>query len=201
MSLIIGIGGGSGSGKTTLANEFESEITILHQDDFFKNGEKFPQYNGFKNMEHPSCLNLDLFYESLDNLKNGNLIEIPIFDLEKSVQIGSKIIEPTSAIIVEGFNLYLTPKLRSLYDVSFFLRTNFETQYERRKLRDFKLDRKYFDNVMVPMYRLNISPTIGFCDYILDGEKDKENIKKEFTQYLESYLTNNDLENLMELFN
>ena len=74
--LVIGIAGGTGSGKTTLMKnliaEFQSDVTILSHDNYYKRHDELTYEERCKlNYDEPAALETDLMAYHLDQLRHG----------------------------------------------------------------------------------------------------------------------------------
>ena len=83
--LIIGIAGGSGSGKTTVAKRIieglpEESISIIPQDAYYKDSSHLPPEERKNiNFDHPSSIEFDLLVKHIDQLLQGNAIQMPVY--------------------------------------------------------------------------------------------------------------------------
>ncbi|MCX8012845.1 MAG: uridine kinase, partial [Rectinema sp.] len=82
---IIGISGGSGSGKTTIVrkiSEMVSDFVFLPQDNYYKSAEFISNRNitAF-NFDHPDAFDNELLIQHLTSLKQGQSIDMPVYDL------------------------------------------------------------------------------------------------------------------------
>ncbi|MBT4841736.1 MAG: uridine kinase, partial [Anaerolineae bacterium] len=84
--LVIGIAGGSGSGKTTVAQEIlnrvgAARIAFLQHDAYYKDLSGLPPTQKVAvNFDHPNSLETNLLIQHITKLKNGEQVQIPIYD-------------------------------------------------------------------------------------------------------------------------
>ena len=106
--LVIGIAGGTGSGKTTLMKNlikaFENDVTILSHDNYYKRHDELTYEERCKlNYDEPAALETDLMARHLDQLRQGNAIDCPVYDFTVHNRSDETVrIVPKRVIIVEG---------------------------------------------------------------------------------------------------
>ena len=110
--LVIGIAGGSGSGKTTLMKNiiqrFEGQITVLSHDNYYKRHDELEYEERCKlNYDEPAALETDLMARQLDQLRQGQAIDCPVYDFTVHNRSDETIrILPQKVIIVEGILIF-----------------------------------------------------------------------------------------------
>ncbi|MBD3300042.1 MAG: CYTH domain-containing protein [Candidatus Moranbacteria bacterium] len=145
--VMVGICGGSASGKTTLAQRikdiFNGDAMIFSMDDYFK-GKDFMQSKeakekGIVYFDHPEALDIDLFNQHFEALKQGKSVKRPIYDMNYKVQkrVGYKKVKPRKIIIVEGI-FALSDYFSLDYDVKVFVHTDKHGRVIRRLYRNLK---------------------------------------------------------------
>ncbi len=184
--LIIGICGGTGSGKTTVVNKIleilpADHVVILSQDSYYKDNSHIPvEERKSINFDHPDSIEFDLLYDHINQLKQGNDIQKPIYsyitctrDL-KTIPVSSK-----DVIIIEGILLFSDERIRNICNVKIFV----DAPSDERLLRIIKRDivergrpveqtlERYLETVR-PMHEQFIEPTKRYADLIvpLGGE-------------------------------
>lgn len=184
--LIIGICGGTGSGKTTVVNKIldmlpANQVAILSQDSYYKDNSTISiEERKHINFDHPNSIEFDLLLNQINELKNGNNIEMPIYSYitctrsSETIQIQSK-----EVILIEGILLFSDERIRNICNVKVFV----DAPPDERLLRVLKRDiiergrnvqqtlDRYIDTVK-PMHEQFIEPTKRFADIIvpLGGE-------------------------------
>ncbi|HPM03383.1 MAG: uridine kinase [Candidatus Cloacimonetes bacterium] len=178
--VIIGIAGGSGSGKTTITKEinntFENKVSILMQDNYYKNFDKLSMEERAKiNFDHPNSFDINLFIEHIESLKNKIPIEMPIYDFKNHLRSHESImIQPTSIIIIEGILIFDNKKLRELMDIKIFVDTDADIRILRRIQRDIKERGRSLDSIIDqyletvrPMHIEFVEPSKRHADIIV----------------------------------
>ena len=170
--LVIGIAGGSGSGKTTLMNNivgrFEDNITVLSHDSYYKRHDDMTyEERCLLNYDEPAALETDLMVRHLDQLRNGQAIDCPVYDFtihNRSDEVTR--IEPRKVIIVEGILIFEDEDLRNLMDIRIFVDTDADIRLCRRVKRDVnKRGRslesvlKQYQETVKPMYEKYVEPS------------------------------------------
>ncbi len=184
--LIIGICGGTGSGKTTVVNKIldilpANHVAILSQDSYYKDNSHISiEERKNINFDHPNSIEFDLLLNQINELKNGNNIEMPVYSYitctrsSETIQIQSK-----EVILIEGILLFSDERIRNICNVKVFV----DAPPDERLLRVIKRDiiergrnvqqtlDRYIDTVK-PMHEQFIEPTKRFADLIvpLGGE-------------------------------
>ena len=83
---LIGLAGGTGSGKTTVANAIskrvgEERIAILSHDAYYRDFVDLPKdILDRQNFDHPDSLESELLVRHLKALKQGMVVETPIYE-------------------------------------------------------------------------------------------------------------------------
>jgi uridine kinase len=183
-SLVVEVAGGSASGKTSavaekLRESFGDEAMILSMDDYYK-GKAFmdaeKEKGNILNWDQPEALDMELFREHLRQLRNGQPINKPIYDIKTGERSGTELIDPKRIIIAEGL-FALNDALKSEGDMKVFVDIGTHGQILRRVLRDIERTRqkpadiiKYFSDVVQPMHEEHISGTKKNADVIIRNE-------------------------------
>jgi len=183
-NIVVEIAGGSASGKTSAVADmvkrvFGDEALILSADDYYR-GKTFMDSEAKKgnilNWDQPEALNLDLFQQHLAQLKSGQPIEKPIYDMRVSEPTSTEEVTPKKIIIVEGL-FALDEKLKDQGDVKAFVEIGTHVRIVRRLLRDIQRTwqkpadiLKYFSQVVEPMHEKYIESTKKNADLIIDNE-------------------------------
>ena len=185
---LVGLTGGSGSGKTTLANlVFQSigaDISILiHQDDYYKDQSHLPiETRHTLNYDHPYAFDNDLFSQQIQNLRQGNAVEQPIYDFTTHMRTKKTItVEAASIIILDGILLFHFDELRHLIDLKIYVDTDRGLCLSRRIKRDVRERGRteesvvsQYLNTVKPMYEKFVAPQKEYADMIISGSGDLE---------------------------
>ncbi len=187
-NIVVQIAGGSASGKTSavaqiIKESFETDSIILSADDYYK-GKTFMQSELEKgnelNWDQPEALNLELFKQHLVQLKTGQRIEKPIYDMKTSEPVGTEEVSPKKIIIVEGL-FALNEILGNLGDVKTFVDIGTHGRILRRLLRDISRTGqkpsdilRYFSEIVEPMHEKYIQNTKQNADFVIKNEYSPE---------------------------
>ena len=163
-SLVIGIAGGTGSGKTTVANVIlervgKEHISYLPHDAYYRElSDLPPDQKAAVNFDHPDSLETELMIEHIHKLKNGQSVELPIYDFSTHSRTGKTIrVDPQRVIIVEGILIFTEPELRKLFDVKLFVDTNADVRFIRRLQRDIS-ERGRTTEMVIHQYLTTVRP-------------------------------------------
>ncbi len=142
---VVGVAGGTGSGKTTLADIIldsigRDQIAYLPHDAYYRDQKDLPFEERAKvNYDHPDSLETELLIEHIHQLKNSQVVEMPVYDFtthsrdQKTVRV-----EPKPVILVEGILIFVEKELRHLFDMKIYVDTDADIRFIRRLTRDIK---------------------------------------------------------------
>ena len=128
--LVIGIAGGTGSGKTTLMKNiiqrFGDVVTVISHDNYYKRHDDLTyEERCLLNYDEPAAFETDLMTAHLDQLRQGNAIECPVYDFTVHNRSDETVtIVPKKVILVEGILIFADEALRSLMDIRIFVDTD-----------------------------------------------------------------------------
>jgi uridine kinase len=179
--LVIGIAGGSGSGKTTVAQEIlqrvgPERIAYIQHDSYYKDLSGLPPAQRAEvNFDHPNSLESGLLISHIEQLKNGQVIEVPIYDFSTHSRTDKTFkVTPHGVIIVEGILIFVEAALRTLFDVKLFVDTDADIRLIRRMQRDIS-ERgrtvesviKQYQSTVRPMHLEFVEPSKRYADVII----------------------------------
>ena len=178
---IIGIAGGSGSGKTSVVkkiiNSFPNEsVRVLSQDAYYKDNGILTQEEREKiNFDHPDSIEFPLLIKHLQELKSGNIIEMPTYSYITCTRQKDTIpIAPGKVIIVEGILIFTDPDFRDMLDLKVFVDTEADERIIRIIQRDVNergrgLDKsiQHYQKFVKPMHEIFIEPSKKYADIII----------------------------------
>ena len=179
--LVIGIAGGSGSGKTTVAQAIlqrvgPERISFLQHDAYYKDLSGLPPAQRIEvNFDHPNSLDSELLTQHIRDLRDGNPIEVPIYDFSHhSRTTKTYTVQARGVILVEGILIFAEPALRNLFDVKIYVDTDSDLRFIRRLQRDI-LERgrttesviKQYLNTVRPMHLEFVEPSKRYADIII----------------------------------
>ncbi len=180
---IIGITGGTGSGKTTVVNQIinelpTDEVCIISQDSYYHKTDNLSYEQRTKiNFDHPRAIDFDLLTAHLQLLKNGEIIEQPIYSFVAHNRTKDTVkTHPRKVIIIEGILIFNSKDLRDLCDIKIFVHADADERLIRRARRDIKERGRDIDevlnryqNTLKPMHQQFIEPTKNYADIIIPG--------------------------------
>ena len=178
---LIGIAGGTGSGKTTVANAIvkrvgEERIAILSHDSYYRDFVDLPKdILDRQNFDHPDSLESELLVRHLKALKQGMVVETPIYDFKVHCRAAeSRRVEPRKVILVDGILIFAEPELRKLFDVKIYVDTDADIRLIRRLKRDIAERGRSVESVVTqyestvrPMHMEFVEPSKRYADLII----------------------------------
>jgi len=179
--LVIGIAGGSGSGKTTVAQEIlqrvgPERIAFLQHDSYYKDISGLPPAQRVEvNFDHPNSLETELLIQHIASLRDGKIVEVPIYDFSTHSRTDQTFaVQPRRVILVEGILIFTEAKLRDMFDVKIFVDTDSDIRFIRRLERDItergrtteSVIRQYQTTVR-PMHMEFVEPSKRYADVII----------------------------------
>jgi len=172
--VVVKIAGGSASGKTSavaakVKEEFGDDALILSMDDYYR-GKTYMENqarNGIVlNWDQPEALNLELLQKHLEQLKRGETIQKPVYNMKISEADKVEEVKPKRVIIVEGL-FALNDIIKEQGDVKAFVDIGTHGRILRRLLRDIERTGqkpadilKYFSEVVEPMHEKYVQSSI-----------------------------------------
>ena len=140
---VIGITGGSGSGKSTLVRALvdllgEERVAVLCQDHYYRDLSHLElSLRALANFDHPDALDLDLLAAHAQELRSGEAVDRPVYDMPTHTRTGDTVrVEPRETILVEGTLLGAHPELASALHAMVFVDLEESKRLARRVRRD-----------------------------------------------------------------
>jgi uridine kinase len=178
---VIGIAGGTGSGKTTVAHAIvkrvgEERIAFLSHDAYYRDYDDLPKdILAGKNFDHPDSLETDLLVRHLRALRQGLVVEMPVYDFRVHRRAPeTRRVEPRKVILVDGILIYVEAELRKLFDVKIFVDTDADIRLIRRIKRDIAERGRSLESVVAqyestvrPMHLEFVEPSKRYADLII----------------------------------
>ena len=183
--MICGIAGGANAGKTTIVNALrerfiaeEKALAILPLDSYNRDHSDLSLADRAKiNFDHPDAFEHDLYLKHLALLKQGEAVDIPVYDFSTHSRTTEvERIEPAELIIGEGHLLFVIPEVVREFELRIFVSAPEELRLKRRLERDVsergrtpESIRSQFASTVSPMHDKYIEPSSSLADLILDG--------------------------------
>lgn len=206
-SVIIAIAGASASGKSLIANTICNElcqeldtdqIGIISEDAYYKDQSHMDLSERVQtNYDHPKAFDHQLLCEHLSQLKNNQLVDIPVYSYTEHTRTKDVIrFTPKKVIIIEGILLLTDPVLRGKLDASIFIDAPLDICLMRRLTRDM-LERgrtmasilEQYQQQVRPMFLQFIEPSKQHADIIIP-RGGKNRIATEILKTRVKYLLN-----------
>jgi uridine kinase len=179
--IVFGVAGGTASGKTTVANTIleavgASQVAYLAHDAYYKDMDHLPFEERLRvNYDHPNSLETDLLVQHVQQLLQGQSVEVPIYDFAQFRRTRrTEHVTPSPIILVEGILIFTHAALRDLMDIKVYVDTDPDVRFIRRMVRDMEerersLDsiiKQYLDTVR-PMHLEFVEPSKRYADIII----------------------------------
>jgi len=183
--LILGIAGGTGSGKTTVVNQIlhelpADEVCVISQDSYYNQTTNLTYEERTKiNFDHPKAIDFELLVDHLKKLKNGEIIEQPVYSFVTHNRTPDTLkTHPRKVIIVEGILIFNNKQLRDLFDIKIFVHADADERLIRRTRRDIEERGRDINEVLTryqstlkPMHQQFIEPTKNYADIIIPNDR------------------------------
>ena len=199
--MICGIAGGASAGKTTIVNALrerfiaeEKALAILPLDSYNRDHSDLSLADRAKiNFDHPDAFEHDLYLKHLALLKQGEAVDIPVYDFSTHSRTTEvERIEPAELIIGEGHLLFVIPEVVREFELRIFISAPEELRLKRRLERDVsergrtpESIRSQFASTVSPMHDKYIEPSSSLADLILDGSAPIEESLEKVLEYID----------------
>ena len=179
-SVVIGVSGGSASGKTTVANRLkevchDSVELLSHDFYYFPHDDLTMEERAKFNYDHPNAFDTERLIEDIRSLKQGKLIERPVYSYTKHTRLDETVkVNPAKVIIVDGFLIFENSDLRDLLDIKVFVDADADERLIRRIIRDVNERGRSLESVIMqytntvkPMHEQFVEPYKKYADLII----------------------------------
>jgi len=179
-TIVIGIAGGTGSGKTTLtrklAEHFGNLVTVIYHDNYYKEHHSLTyEERTVLNYDHPDAFDNERFAADLRALREGKIIECPIYDYTIHDRSENTLtIHPKQVVIIEGIMIFYPEEIRNQIDIKIFVDADADVRIIRRITRDVKKRGRTLDsvvnqylNTVKPMHEAFVEPSKRYADLII----------------------------------
>ncbi|MBB3122406.1 uridine kinase [Pseudoduganella violacea] len=178
---IIGVAGGSGSGKSTVSQQVLASfgadmVSVVMQDDYYCDQSDLTlEVRRQQNYDHPQAFDWPLLIQHVQALRNGQTIEMPVYDFTVSNRSNKTIpVKPAPVIVIEGLFTLYNADLRKMMSLKIFVDTAPDVRFIRRMQRDVAERGRSLESIVTqymetvrPMHKQFIEPTKRHADVIL----------------------------------
>jgi len=188
---MIGVSGRSCSGKSVATEALANvnyEAILLKADCYFKKNASV-SYKGYKSIEHIDCIQVDRLIDNVRSLKNGQntlvQIETP-WMYQGNIEITREDLNKRRMVIIDGFLTFVEKALVDLLDYKIFVDiSDLNVLYRRLKRNGVTPHTlNYTYDVIIPVSKLYEQIQKDRANFIVDGNKPKEEIIKTMALYL-----------------
>ncbi len=179
---LIGVAGPSGSGKSTFAQALAGGFPgglVLSADDYYRDlGHLSPEERAAVNFDHPAALDLDALAADLAALRQGQAVEVPVYDFATHTRgPRPRRLAPAGLVVVEGVLLLHAPAVRAQLDIKVYVDAPMDICLLRRLRRDI-LERgrsvasvlTQYEESVRPMALAYVLPQADLADHTVSGE-------------------------------
>jgi len=181
LPFVIGVAGGSGSGKSTVSQQVLASfgadmVSVVMQDDYYNDQSDLPpDVRRKQNYDHPQAFDWPLLIRHVQALRNGETIEMPVYDFTIDNRSSSTIlVRPAPVVVIEGLFALYDEHLRDMMSLKIFVDTASDIRFIRRMQRDVSERGRSLESVVGqyletvrPMHKQFIEPTKRHADVIL----------------------------------
>ena len=178
---VIGVAGGTGSGKSTLVRRLQEafsceDVATLCHDYYYKaHPELSYEERTQLNYDHPDAFDTDMIVEHVRALKNGEVIERPVYSFVEHNRTDERVVvQPSKVVIIDGILIFENKELRDQMDIKVFVDTDADLRLARRILRDVRERGRSMESVVnqytttvKPMHEQFVEPSKKYADVII----------------------------------
>jgi len=177
---VIGVAGGTASGKTTIVqiikDYFGDDIELIGHDCYYKAHDNMTYDERAElNYDHPRSFETDRMVADVAALKEGKVIERPVYDYSVHNRAKETVkVYPKRILMLEGILVLESEELRNLMDLKIFVDTDADERLMRRITRDMSERARSIESVLhqyrttvKPMHEQFIEPSKKYADIII----------------------------------
>ncbi|XP_026882835.1 uridine-cytidine kinase 1 isoform X2 [Electrophorus electricus] len=186
---LIGVSGGTASGKSTVCAKImellgqnkvdhrQRKVAIVSQDCFYRvltPEQKTKALKGQYNFDHPDAFDTELMCQTLKDIVEGRVVEVPTYDFVTHSRLQEKIrVYPADVVLFEGILVFYTQEVRDMFHMKLFVDTDSDVRLSRRVLRDMKRGRDLeqiltqYTTFVKPAFEEFCLPTKKYADVII----------------------------------
>ncbi|KAI4890385.1 hypothetical protein NFI96_014549 [Prochilodus magdalenae] len=186
---LIGVSGGTASGKSTVCAKImellgqnkvdhrQRKVVIVSQDSFYRvltAEQKAKALKGQYNFDHPDAFDTELMCQTLKDIVEGKVVEVPTYDFVTHSRLQEKIrVYPADVVLFEGILVFYTQEVRDMFHMKLFVDTDSDVRLSRRVLRDMRRGRDLeqiltqYTTFVKPAFEEFCLPTKKYADVII----------------------------------
>ena len=156
-----------------ITRQLKENVVVIPQDSYYKDlGHLSEEQKRVHNFDHPDSIDFDLLRAQLKELREGRIVEQPIYSYITCGRSEETLtVKPADVIIVEGILIFTHPELRKLMDIKIFVDADDDDRLmrvmardivERGKTVEWVIER--YSNTVKPMYLQFIEPSKRYAD-------------------------------------
>lgn len=184
---LIAVFGPSGSGKTTFADNLANAISngekqrvaIISMDRYYKCLRHLTDAQKDKhNYDEPDALDIPLFLQHLRDIKEGKVVQLPMYDFVSHMVTGYDEFDPNKydVVIIDGIMLLTDPQAQALFAYIVYVDVPQHVCLWRRMQRDRKERGRTIGSVMgqyaktvLPGFLRHVRPHRNKAHFIVTG--------------------------------
>ena len=149
---------------------------MLSHDNYYKRHDEltYEERCGL-NYDEPAAFDTDLMVAQLEQLRQGQSIQCPVYDFTVHNRSDETIqVVPERVIIVEGILIFADEALRKLMDIKIFVDTDADIRLCRRIKRDVNKRGRSLESVLTqyqntvkPMHEMYVEPSKKYADIVV----------------------------------
>lgn len=152
---------------------------VLYQDSYYRGLKTITNY------DHPDALNFELMAEHLQQLKQGNAVNMPVYDFEThSVTEKTEPLSAKRIILVDGILIFHAEELKDAFDLKVFMECDEALRLERRLARDtqergrtYECTLEQFNTQVAPLHNQFVEPSKATADRIISETRTLDQLR------------------------